>query len=236
MSSSRPPVLAHLEYQKHSSRLRKLELRQKFEYIYEENVWGSPESVSGLGSSVTATASLRRQLSELCNRFQVRSLVDAPCGDFFWMSAAALPIDSYLGIDIVESLIAKNRKLYSGKGVSFEAGDLTTIELPSCDLILCRDCLVHLTFENIRQVLSNFVGSHSKYLLTTTFPDNDVNIDIENGDWRMLNLQKEPFAFPSPTLLLNEQCDEVNGAYGDKSLGLWELQQLKALEFLTTRS
>src|SRR5437879_11286648 len=44
MNRSRPPVLAHVEYQKHSAKLRELELQQKFEYIYNENVWGSPES------------------------------------------------------------------------------------------------------------------------------------------------------------------------------------------------
>ena len=236
MSSSRPPVLAHLEYQKHSSKLRELGLRQKFEYIYQKNVWGSPESVSGLGSTLAVTAPLRGQLSELCKRFDIRTVIDAPCGDFLWMSAAALPVQSYLGIDIVVPLIAKNQTLYGRKGVSFQAGDLTTIELPNHDLILCRDCLVHLNFDNIRRVLANFINSGSRYLLTTTFPENDVNPDIENGDWRMLNLQQEPFSFPSPILLVNEECDEVDGAYRDKSLGLWSLRELKAVEFLTTHS
>lgn len=55
MSSLRPSVLAHLEYQKHSQQLRKLELKNKFEYIYAQNVWGSCESVSGLGSELAAT-------------------------------------------------------------------------------------------------------------------------------------------------------------------------------------
>src|SRR5437588_8306903 len=233
MNRSRPPVLAHVEYQKHSAKLRELELQQKFEYIYNENVWGSPESVSGLGSTLAVTAPIRHQLAELCSRFQVRRLTDAPCGDFLWISAAALPIDSYLGIDIVESLIAKNQRLHGQEGVNFQSGDLTIVDLPECDLILCRDCLVHLSFENIRRVLSNFIRSGSKYLLTTTFPENDVNFDIENGDWRMLNLQTQPFVLPDPIVLINEQCEEVDGAYKDKSLGLWGLQQLKDLKFLT---
>ena len=62
---------------------------------------------------------------------------------------------------------------------------------------------------------------------------NDVNFDIENGDWRMLNLQTQPFVLPDPIVLINEQCEEVDGAYKDKSLGLWGLQQLKDLKFLT---
>ena len=234
MSRSRPPVLAHLEYQRHSAKLRELGLQERFEYIYRENMWGSPESVSGIGSTLFVTAALRRELSELCEQFQVRTMIDAPCGDFAWMSVAALPVESYLGIDIVESLIAKNQKLYGRQGITFQVGDLTNTDLPQGDLLLCRDCLVHLSFDNIRRVLSNFIANNSKYLLTTTFPENDLNVDIENGDWRMLNLQRPPFLFPSPTILINEECDEVDGAYRDKSLGLWKLEHLRGLDFLRT--
>jgi hypothetical protein len=234
MSRSRPPVLAHLEYQKHSAKLRERGLQEKFEYIYRENMWGSPESVSGIGSTLLVTTSLRQQLSELCKQFQIRTLIDAPCGDFAWMSVAALPVESYLGIDIVESLIAKNQKLYGRQGITFQVGDLTNINPPQVDLLLCRDCLVHLSFDNIRRVLSNFIASNSKYFLTTTFPENDLNVDIENGDWRMLNLERQPFHFPSPTILINEECDEVDGAYRDKSLGLWKLHDLTGLDFLRT--
>ena len=152
--------------------------------------------------------------------------------DSAWISQAALPIDSYLGIDIVESLIVKNRQLYGRESVSFHSGDLRTIELPACDLILYHDCLVHLSVENIRRVLLNFLRSGSRYLLTTTFSHNDLNMDIENGDWRMLNLRQEPFGFANPILLINEEREEVDGAYRDKSLGLWKLESLKRLQFL----
>ena len=57
-------------------------------------------------------------------------------------------------------------------------------------------------------------------------------MDIENGDWRMLNLRQEPFGFANPILLINEEREEVDGAYRDKSLGLWKLESLKRLQFL----
>ena len=84
--------------------------------------------------------------------------------DSAWISQAALPIDSYLGIDIVESLIVKNRQLYGRESVSFRSGDVRTIELPACDLILYRDCLVHLSVENIRRVLLNFQVSSDNHI------------------------------------------------------------------------
>jgi hypothetical protein len=50
-----------------------------------------------------------------------------------------------------------------------------------------------------------------------------VNADIEDGDWRMLNLERAPFNLPPPTDVLLEQCLENDGAYADKALGLWQL-------------
>src|SRR4029453_1207153 len=91
------------------------------------------------------------------------------------------------------------------------------------DLGLCRDCLVHLSFENIGRAIDNIRVSGARYLLTTTFLDHEVNGDIEDGDWRMLNLEREPFNLPPPVDVLVEHCEEGDGAYADKALGLWEL-------------
>ncbi len=46
---------------------------------------------------------------------------------------------------------------------------------------------------------------------------------------RVLNLQQAPFNFPPPEHLLVEECTEGNGAYRDKSLGVWNLDALRPL-------
>ena len=53
-----------------------------FAGIYSQNLWGHAESVSGAGSSLTATERARRELPAIWQQYQVRSLLDAPCGDF----------------------------------------------------------------------------------------------------------------------------------------------------------
>ena len=53
-----------------------------------------------------------------------------------------------------------------------------------------------------------------------------ANIDIVTGDWRPLNLERPPFGFPPAHELINEQCSEGNGAFRDKSLGLWRIADL----------
>jgi hypothetical protein len=99
--------------------------------------------------------------------------------------------------------------------------DITRDALPATDLILCRDGLVHLSFDNIFRAVSRFRASGAQWLLATTFPEWEVNSDCEDGDWRALNLQHAPFNWPAPVELINERCDEGDGGWRDKSLGLW---------------
>lgn len=73
--------------------------------------------------------------------------------------------------------------------------DITVNPLPTADLILCRDCLVHLSFAHIDAALANFRASGARWLLTTTFPMIEENVDCEDGDWRALNLTLPPFCW-----------------------------------------
>jgi len=155
------------------------------------------------------------------------ALVDAPCGDFFWMAECNLAVDSYVGIDIVPELIRSNSLRYGRLGRIFEVGDLVNGAIPRADLILCRDCFVHLTSDEVRRAVRNFRRSASTYLLTTTFCDLQINEDLDQpGPWRPVNLERPPFEFPPPLRLINEGCTEFDSQFPDKSLGLWRLADL----------
>ena len=109
---------------------------------------------------------------------------------------------------------------------------MTNDFLPHCDLIFCRDCLVHFSFEEIFAAIRNFYDSGAEYLLTTTFPNRLSNYDIQTGDWRPLNFQLAPFNFPAPLRVINEHCTEGNGKFADKSLGLWKISDICKVSFL----
>ena len=81
-------------------------------------------------------------------------------------------------------------------------------------------------YSDISSAIKNIKQSKITYLLTTTFPNCELNEDITTGDWRLLNLEKQPFNFPPPLRLINEQCSEGGGLYKDKSLGLWKVQDI----------
>jgi hypothetical protein len=167
-----------------------------------------------------------KQLSRLIKQLQVKTLLDAPCGDFHWMKKVSPKLELYIGVDIVSELIEENNRKYSAHNRQFLDLDITRDPLHKADLILCRDCFVHLSFDDIHSAISNFKKSGSKYLLTTTFTNVTRNMDIKTGGWRPLNLEIEPFHLPKPILVINENCTEGNMAYTDKSLALWELTTL----------
>ncbi|MER7013809.1 class I SAM-dependent methyltransferase [Saccharopolyspora sp. NPDC000359] len=225
-SWGRPELTTNATFREHRERLADQDTGGVFRYIYEQNLWGSPESVSGLGSEGAATEHIRAEVPALLRRWQVRSLADVPCGDFGWLSTTNLGVTSYFGADIVPELVERNRQRFASDDRRFEVLDLTRDRLPAADLLLCRDCLVHLSFEQIRAALRTIRDSGIGYLLTTTFPDLEVNVDVETGDWRPLNFQLAPFAFPEPLEVITEGCEEGDGHYADKALGLWRVTDL----------
>jgi SAM-dependent methyltransferase len=203
-----------------------------FRDIYRRNHWSGPESRSGLGAGVDQTAALATALPDLLRRLGAEVLLDLPCGDYGWMRRIELPVARYIGADLLPELIRPLQERFGGGGRSFVVLDLTRDPLPEAHLLLCRDCLVHLSFGDIRRALGNVLRSGIPWLLTTTFPECEVNEEIVTGDWRPLDLERSPFGFPAPFELLNERCTEGGGLFADKSLGLWRTADLAGLPFL----
>jgi hypothetical protein len=119
------------------------EVPEVFSKIYSKNTWGSKESVSGRGSELKHTQVLLKKLDKLTKDFQVKSMLDSPCGDFNWMQYLDKSNLSYIGMDIVPELIQTlNLKYEQDSKVTFKSGNIIEDELPKVDLIFCRDCLV----------------------------------------------------------------------------------------------
>jgi hypothetical protein len=228
--SDRPPVLAHQRFVKDRKSFADLDLAQRFQRIHDSNLWGAAASTSGLGSEMEATAALRAELPRLLARLEITSLLDAPCGDAGWINTAELGV-RYAGVDIVPALVESLRaRAAAGEiGGEYRLGDITCDSLPRCDAILCRDCLVHLSFANIERALANFKESGAVWLIATTFPGWQTNHECEDGDWRALNFERAPFSWGAPVELLNENCTEAGDGWRDKSLGVWRLAEIPSL-------
>ena len=110
--------------------LRDPEAGVVFSRIYEKNLWADAESRSGRGSTLARTAVIRDALPALLGELGARSMLDAACGDFNWMSRIDLGGVSYVGVDVVPRLIERNRRLYGGEGREFVLADITRDPLP----------------------------------------------------------------------------------------------------------
>ncbi len=216
-----------LEWYRNSSKLRNVSTKEVFTEIYNSNHWKSSESISGPGSEIKQTESLINDLGKLLIDMNIVSVLDLPCGDFNWMQKVDLSKIDYVGADIVEELIKRNtRNNKDKKNLKFIVLDLITDPLPKSDLIIVRDCLVHLSYKDINSAIKNIRSSGSKYLLTTTFTNYRPNHNIATGSWRPLNLQEKPFNFSPPILIINENYTEGNGEYKDKSMALWDINKI----------
>jgi len=216
--AERPPVLAAQRFAAERASFAGLDLAGRFAHIDATNLWGAATTTAGLGSERSATAAIRDALPALIRTLGIRSLLDAPCGDAAWLD----PGVPCIGVDIVPAIVARRSKA----GVDSRIADITTDALPLADAVLCRDCLVHLSFANIARAVANFRRSGATWLITTTFTNWQVNRDCDDGDWRALNFERAPFYWPPPLAVLDEACTEAGGGWRDKALGVWRLGAL----------
>lgn len=222
----RDETVAERQFAAHAGELTRLGLRERFQRIYETNLWSDPDTRSGVGSSLDSTRAVRDALPDALRHLGTRVLLDAPCGDFSWMQQVDLDEIAYIGGDIVPEIVAANQRRWGNHDRRFVQFDLTRDALPDADVLLCRDCLVHLSYANIRAVFANVARSTARYLLMTSFPGRGDNEDVDDGDWRPLDFEAPPFNLPAPLITIVEECTEEGGAYSDKSLCAWQVADL----------
>jgi len=206
-----------------------LSIEQRFSTIYRNRLWGSDKTPSGAGSSIDYTANLRAKLPSLVAKYEIRTIFDAPCGDLNWMKLL-LPVlnANYFGGDIVKELIDGHRRVHASPTARFLHINLIEDEFPNADLMICRDCLFHLSYSHIKRVLENYVNADIAYLLTTSHITAQPNTDITTGDFRLLNLIEKPYYFDSCPL---ERIDDWIEPSAARQLGLWSRSQvIRSLE------
>ncbi len=170
------------------------QIREQFE--------GHIENVNGPGSTMAATEQIREFLPYLIEKYDVKSIFDAPCGTFHWMQHVDLSGIDYTGWDVEPTIIKRNRAKWPQH--TWERINLldTTWSFPNVDLILCRDFFLHLPNRYINVVLRKFRNSGSDYLLTTNWPgaDNKRECDPNGGEddrpgyyCQPVDLEAEPF-------------------------------------------
>lgn len=194
--------------------------KKLFTRYYETNYWGSSESLSGPGSTLKATEVLRNELADFLKIKNVRTWLDAPCGDYNWVKYVKRPEGlKYIGGDIVDEIISLNKKLFSDNYTTFKLLDITSSKkMPQSDIWLCRDCFIHLSYEQIFKTILSFINSDIHFWLVSTDLSCELNSDIEIGGARALNLQIAPFYFPLPEIYLKDGVTRMIGVWSKESI------------------
>jgi len=198
-------------------------VQDRFSTIYENAVWRNGRafgSLSGAGSDLESTGTIRAQLPSLLESLGTRVLLDIGCGDFNWMKELALDTD-YIGADIVESVIKTNISKYQTKNRTFLVLDAIHDSLPASDTVLCREVLFHLSIDDIWRVIENIRLSGTQYLIATSDSDIRFNSDIISGDFRLLNLHRPPFHFPKAEAQIQDAS--ISAA---RTLSVWKIVNL----------
>lgn len=195
-----------------------------FDRIYKNNLWWSHESVSGPWSEYNNTKNIRKWIYKIIKDYKIKTFIDAPCWDTNWIEPENMNIP-YIWCDIVEDLIFHNTsKFKENPDISFRQLDITRDSLPQWDLILCRECLQHLSYSNIFLFIKNLKKSNIKYILTTTH-NSSKNINIKNWNYFEINLQLPPFSFPKPLIKI-EELERNKITWEEKFLALWDISKL----------
>ncbi len=223
-------IIHFIQYR--SARLLFLRKDRKYQFTKIHRSGGfnpGSESLSGIGSDISHTEGIRNEVSSLLKKYDITSIIDAPCGDFNWMSQVDLSSVHYLGVDIVDQLIESNRRKYRSDTLSFKVMDLVVDPLPKSDLILCRDCLIHLKLRDSLKLINNFRSSGSTWLLTTSYRGLTKNVELGTDFFRPVDLSLPPFSFPQPTEFISDWVAGDDKRFTDKILGLWRLSELPKL-------
>lgn len=187
------------------------------------------DGYNGPGSTMWYTEPLRKKLASFLKKYNIRSMLDAPCGDFTWMSKIEFGDGfDYLGADLHPDMIERNNRMYSK---NFTVLDITEDYLPPKDLMFVRDCLFHFSDILKLKFFLNFLESDFKYLLTSNHPKHKQNEDLgEFGNFFVpVNFEISPWFFPEPIdfIIDYDISDERFLSFPYRTMCLWTKQQIQ---------
>lgn len=164
----------------------------------------------------------------IIKKYDVKSINDCACGLFGnWAKLIDLSGVSYTGYDINNLAIEQNKRHYPD--IPFHEFDLVNNVVPKVDLIICRDCLFHLSNRFVSSIIDNFKKSGSTYLLATDHRNLKRNTELtpkelrNEAGFKLVNLEIEPFNLGLPIEIHNEDVVKFLKIGNNRQMSLWRL-------------
>ncbi|WP_313113568.1 class I SAM-dependent methyltransferase [Aequorivita sediminis] len=162
--------------------------------VYEKKLWGdnNTDFYSGEGSHhLDLVNPYIDVVTSFLNSFEKPITVcDLGCGDFNIGKELFKHTEKYIGVDIVDALIARNKSLFKAENLEFYCLDAAVDNLPFGDCVLLRQVLQHLSNSEVQQIV-NKLGTYKYVVLTEHLPQRKFkpNKDIISGQGIRLKKQ-----------------------------------------------
>lgn len=152
--------------------------------IYEKKRWGGRQKdfYSGSGShSRKVVQPYIKTISSFLKDYEDGLIVcDLGCGDFNVGKNLVPYSKRYMGIDIVDDLIERNKKLFVSEKLEFHCLNIVTDNLPKGDCILVRQVFQHLSNEEIKKVVKK-IEKFKHIIVTEHIPKGEFVANAEKS-------------------------------------------------------
>ena len=180
-----------------------------FRGIYRVGKWGGGAwgFYSGAGSDDDVIGPYATTVNDYIRRHNIRSVVDLGCGDFRASSHLAPGVASYVGVDIVPELIARNQTEFGSPTIEFRCLDVVEDPLPDGQLCLIKHVLQHMSEADIQRLVPRLHKYQHVLAMdgrrSTPVNDESAYQSGETGGWYVngLRLDQPPFNFHTEELL-----------------------------------
>ena len=187
--------------------------KQVFTNIYKKNLWNGG---SGPGSKVENAKPFLDYLQDFINTQEISTIVDIGCGDWELMKTIHIPDRiKYLGLDIVDHIIAENQKKYAKNNIKFTAiNDVTDLSSYKGDLLIIKDVLQHWEKDKIIYAMNNIIPNFKYAIIVNCIKLSELycnkSLNARVGDTRIIDLQKEPFSVSNLKIVMDYELVTFN--------------------------
>ncbi|WP_299526522.1 methyltransferase domain-containing protein [Winogradskyella sp.] len=156
------------------------------EQIYDQHLWGGTEFDFYSGDGSHSETFVKPYVEAVLDFFKSHennlTVCDLGCGDFNIGKQLFQFTKTYIAIDIVASLIERNKNQFIANHLKLYCLDISKDELPNADCIILRQVLQHLSNAEVFQIVKK-LSKYKYIILTEHIPNGEFipNKDIISG-------------------------------------------------------
>ena len=187
----------HGSYSTEKATVKKPADKQVFTKIYEKQRWNK---LSGpeVRKDEQGHHPFTDYLQDFISTHNISDIFDMGCGYGELLKDLNLPENtSYMGLDIVDSVIAYNKLHYERTNVSYDTVDnVKDLSKYKGDLLILKDVIQHWSNEQIMYARDHILPNFKYAIIVNDIYSpsfGPVNSSIKTGDSRPLNLEISPF-------------------------------------------